>query len=125
MQPGPVVPGDVVDDGVVGGGAGRPGLPVQACVFQRGEERFGERVVPALTGAPDGEGDREFGGQGRVVAAGVLPWQPRSEWKITPVVGLRAATALASALETSSVRRWPAIANPTARRDAMSMTVAR
>ena len=32
-------------------------------------------------------------------------WQPRSEWKITPGAGSRAATALASASATSSVRR--------------------
>ena len=32
-------------------------------------------------------------------------WQPLSAWKITPGAGSRAATAFASAAETSSVRR--------------------
>src|SRR5664280_2950172 len=53
------------------------------------------------------------------------PRQPRSEWKITSASGLRAATALASALAASSVRRWSARANPTTRREAISRTVAR
>jgi hypothetical protein len=53
------------------------------------------------------------------------PWQPRSEWKITPGSGSRAARALVRASLTSSVRMWSAIANPTSRRLAMSITVAK
>src|SRR5919106_6585825 len=51
-------------------------------------------------------------------------WQPRSAWNTTPGAGSRAATALVSASATSSVRRCSARANPTTRREAMSITVA-
>ena len=53
VEPGAVVPGDVVDDGAAGPGLGGPGLLVDAFALQRGEERFGDRVVPALTGPAD------------------------------------------------------------------------
>jgi hypothetical protein len=44
---------------------------------------------------------------------------------MTPAAGLRAAAALVRASAISSVRRCSAIANPTTRRLAMSITVAR
>jgi putative transposase len=46
---------------------------VKALAFQGGEERLGERVVPALAGAAARQADREIVGKGGVVAAGVLP----------------------------------------------------
>ena len=50
---------------------------------------------------------------------------PRSEWKISPGPGPRAATAIRRASATSSVRMWSAIDQPTTRREARSITVAR
>ena len=72
VQPGAVVPGDVLHGGAAGSRSGRPGLQVQALALQRGEERLGERVVPALPGAAAGQDDGQVGGEGGVVAAGVL-----------------------------------------------------
>src|SRR5215218_5661921 len=72
VQAGAVVPGDVLHGRVAGGGAGGPGLVVEALTFQGGEERLGERVVPALAGAAGRQADREILGEGGVVAAGVL-----------------------------------------------------
>ena len=51
---------------------------------ERGEEAFGHGVVPALALTPDGQGDLAVLGEVRVGGGGVLPRQPRSEWKITP-----------------------------------------
>jgi hypothetical protein len=123
VQPRAVEPCDVVDDRAARGCEGGPRFLVEAFALERGEEAFREGVVPALTGAPDREPDGEIAGEPGVVAAGVLT--ALSEWKITSASGLRAATALVSASATSSVRRWSAIANPTTRRLAMSITVAR
>src|SRR5918999_3351502 len=72
VEPGAVVPGDVLHGGAAGGGSGGPGLGVQALTLQRGEERFGQRVVPALPGPAAGQGDLEIAGEGGVVVAGVL-----------------------------------------------------
>src|SRR5512133_4129770 len=72
VQPGAVVPGDVLHGGAAGGGPGGPGLLVEALAFQGGEERLGERVVPALPGAAGRQADREIVGEGGVGAAGVL-----------------------------------------------------
>src|SRR5215211_4059578 len=72
VEPGAVVPGDVLHGGVAGGGSGGPGLLVQALAFQGGEERLGERVVPALAGAAARQADSQVVGEGGVVAAGVL-----------------------------------------------------
>src|SRR6266540_4549061 len=72
VQAGAVVPGDVFHGGVACGGAGGPGLVVEALAFQGGEERLGERVVPALPGAAARQDDRQVVGEGGVGAAGVL-----------------------------------------------------
>src|SRR5215213_5424800 len=79
VQPGAVVPGDVVHGRVAGGGAGGPGLVVEALAFQGGEERLGERVIPALAGAARRQADREIVGEGGVVAADVLATLVRME----------------------------------------------
>src|SRR5215211_991987 len=79
VQPGAVVPGDVLHGGAAGSGPGRPGLLVEALALQRGEERFGERVVPALPGPARRQGDLEIVGEGGVVAADVLATLVRME----------------------------------------------
>ena len=61
---------------------GGPGLLVEALALQRGEERLGERVVPALPGAAARQGDPQVAGEGGVGAAGVLA--PRSAWNNHP-----------------------------------------
>src|SRR5215471_14108010 len=106
VQPGAVVPADVFHDRPLGHGSGWPGLEVEQLAFDGGEEALGEGVVPALAGAAMGQHYGIVSGQGRELGGGV--WQPLSAWKITPGPGSRAATALASAAATSSVRRWAA-----------------
>src|SRR5262249_27526371 len=51
VQPGAVVPGDVLHDRPAGHGPGRPGLKVEQLAFDRGGKRFGKVVVPAVAGA--------------------------------------------------------------------------
>src|SRR5215218_7752897 len=102
VQAGAVEPGDVFHGRVACGGAGGPGLVVEALAFQGGEERLGERVVPALAGAARRQADREIVGEGGVVAAAVLATLVRVEHH--PGAGSRAATALVSASQASSVR---------------------
>src|SRR5918996_3118712 len=72
VQPGAVEPGDVVDGGAAGSGPGGPGLQGQALALERGEERFGQRVIPALPGPPVGQRDLQVAGEQGVVTAGVL-----------------------------------------------------
>src|SRR5215218_2692994 len=72
VESGAVVPGDVVHGGAAGPSSGRPGLQVQALALQRGEERLGQRVVPALPGPTGRQPHREIAGKQGVVAAGVL-----------------------------------------------------
>src|SRR5512132_1006475 len=79
VQPGAVVPGDVLHGGAAGSGPGGPWLLVEALALQRSEERFGERVVPALPGAAGRQGHLEIVGEGGVVAAGVLATLVRME----------------------------------------------
>src|SRR5215213_4845220 len=79
VQPGAVVPGDVLHGGAAGSGPGRPGLLVEALALQRGEERFGERIVPALPGPTGRQGHLEIDGEGGVLAAGVLATLVRME----------------------------------------------
>lgn len=54
-----------------------------------------------------------------------VSWEPRSEWKIRPGSGRRRSMAMLRAWHTSSARMWSAIAQPTIRREATSITVAR
>src|SRR5262249_38060776 len=103
VQPGAVVPGDVLHDGAAGHSAGRPRLGVDQLALERAEKRLGDGVIPALTRAPGRQGDLAV--PARAAQAAEVYWQPRSEWKITPGAGSRAATALARAPATSSVRR--------------------
>jgi hypothetical protein len=63
VQPGAVVPADVLDDGPVCHGVGGPGLQVKQLAFDRGEEALGESIVPALAGPPGGQGDLAVTGQ--------------------------------------------------------------
>src|SRR5215471_19343783 len=104
VQPGAVVPADVFHNRPDGSSSGRPGLGVDELAFERGEKRLGKGVVPALAGPAVGQRHRIAAGQARELGGGVLG-EPRSAWKITPGPGSRAATALASAAATSSVRR--------------------
>src|SRR5579884_4048172 len=52
-------------------------------------------------------------------------WLPRSEWKIRPRFGRRWLIAIRSASQINSARRWSAMAQPTTRREARSITLAR
>src|SRR5215211_3000711 len=79
VQAGAVEPGDVVHGRAAGGGPGGPGLLVEALAFQGGEERLGERVVPAPPGAADRQDDGQVVGEGGVVAADVLTALVRME----------------------------------------------
>src|SRR5215212_882581 len=72
VEAGAVEPGDVFHGRPAGGGAGGPGLLVEALAFQGREERLGERVVPALPGAAARQDDGQVVGEGGVGAAGVL-----------------------------------------------------
>src|SRR5215216_7250546 len=95
VQPGAVVPGDVLHGGAAGSGPGRPGLLVEALALQRGEERFGDRIAPALPGPAARQGDRQARSEGGVVAAGVLPGFEGSSqhrlvgWRVAARSGLR------------------------------------
>src|SRR5262245_2527626 len=72
VQPGAVVPGDVLDDRPPGGGLGGPGLKVEQLAFDRGEKRFRKSVVPALAGAAVGQLHRTAAGQASELGGGVL-----------------------------------------------------
>src|ERR1035441_1618820 len=63
VQAGAVDPADVLHDGAPGSGPGRPGLEVEQFAFDRGKERFGEGVIPALAFAADRQGDLAVTGQ--------------------------------------------------------------
>src|SRR5829696_4901882 len=71
VQPGAVVPADVLDGGVAGVGSGGPGLLVEALALEGREERFGQRVVPALPGPPRRQRDFQVARELAVVMAGV------------------------------------------------------
>jgi hypothetical protein len=89
VQAGAVVPADVLGDGPAGSSSGDPGLQVDQLALDGAEEALGQGVVPAPRTQP------------------MCTGRPRSEWKITPGGGLRAATALASAPATRLVRDRP------------------
>ncbi len=73
--------------------------------------------------AADRERDAEAVGEARELGAGVLTAAVGVEDH--PGLGTALGDALVSAASIRSVRRWSAVAQPTTRRDAMSMTVAR
>src|ERR1035441_2209642 len=56
-------------------------------------KKLSARAVPALAGAPDGQGELAVPGQ--VGEAADTYWQPLSDWKTTPGSGRRAVMALA------------------------------
>lgn len=70
MQPGAVVPGDLLDRRSPDPGG--PGSLVDQFALQRGEEPLGEGVVPALTGPPGREDHLAVVGEGGVRGRGVL-----------------------------------------------------
>src|SRR5580704_1718048 len=72
VQPGAVVPADVLHNRAPGPGPGGPGPGVDELALERGEEALGQRVVPALAGPPDRQGDLAVGGEGGVGGGGVL-----------------------------------------------------
>src|SRR3954451_15405188 len=73
MPPAGVVPAlDVLEDCLVRLGFGGPRLPAEHLGLDRGEERFGYRVVPALPLAADRQADADLVGRPRVLAGGVL-----------------------------------------------------
>jgi hypothetical protein len=55
-----------------GGGPGGPGLQVEQLAFDRGEERLGQGVVPALAGAAMGQGYLAVGSEVGEFGGGVL-----------------------------------------------------
>jgi hypothetical protein len=64
---------------------------------------FPSRLPADVGGPPDRQGDLVLGGEGGIGGGGVL--EAAVEWKITPVCGSQAATGLARASATSSVRK--------------------
>src|SRR6266487_1903672 len=72
VQPGAVVPGDVLHDRPPGGSLGGPGSQIDQLALERGEERFGKSVVPALTGPAKGQGDSAVAGERGEGGGGVL-----------------------------------------------------
>jgi len=72
VQPGAVVPADVLGDSAAGAGAGRPGLQLEQLAFDGTEEALGESVVLALAGAAVGQLDLAVRGEGSELARGVL-----------------------------------------------------
>src|SRR5262245_59856332 len=72
VESGAVVPGDVLHDRASGASPGGPGLGVETLALEGGEERFGQGVVPALTGAADRQPDVAVAGQVGELGRGVL-----------------------------------------------------
>src|SRR5215469_235637 len=72
VQPGAVVPADVVNDRPARRGPGGPGLGIDQLAFDRGEETLGQGVVPALAGAPHRQGHLAVAGQLSEAGRGVL-----------------------------------------------------
>src|SRR5215469_2964430 len=72
VQPGAVVPADVLGDGAAGAGSGGPGVVVEQLALDGTEEALGESVVPALAGAAVGQLDLAVRREGRELARCVL-----------------------------------------------------
>src|SRR3954447_22464921 len=74
-----VVPAlDVFEYGLPGGGVRRPRLAVQQLGLDRGEEGFGDRVVPTLPAPAHRQADPVLGGEAGVLGAGVLTPRDRN-----------------------------------------------
>src|SRR5215212_10462769 len=123
VQPGAVVPGDVLHGGVAGGRSGGPGLLVETLAFQGCEERLGECVVPALPGAAARQDDGQVVGEGGVGAAGVLATAVGMEHH--PGCGVAGGDGVGQRVGDQLGAQVLGQANPTTRREAMSITVAR
>src|SRR5215472_14532205 len=72
VQPGAVVPGDVLHDRPPRPLPRWPGLEVEQFAFDRGEKRFRKSVVPALPGAAVGQGHGIVAGEVSEGGRGVL-----------------------------------------------------
>jgi hypothetical protein len=66
---------DEIEDRGASGGPARPGTRVEQLPFDSGEERLGECVVPALSGAADRQTHSQLVCQRREL----VYWPPRSE----------------------------------------------
>lgn len=107
------------------GVAGGPGVTVHQLALEGGEERFCGAVVPAHPGRTHRLRDARAGAQAAKLPTGVLA-RPGSKWNTTlSMWPPRVATAILSASQTSSARRWSASAQPITRREYKSITVAR
>jgi hypothetical protein len=73
VQPGAVVPADVLDDRAPCAGPGGPGAKVEQLAFDRSEERLGQGVIPALAFAAGRQSPA------RTANSAEVYWQPRSE----------------------------------------------
>ena len=108
---------------VTGLGTGWPCVHMNELGFEGGEEALGDGVVPALT-----RRDRDWRmplASSRSPNTVEVYCEPRSECNISPGAGRRWWMAMRRASQTSSVRMWSAMAQPTTRREATSITVAR
>src|SRR4249920_2079263 len=72
VQPGAVVPADVLNDRPPRRCPGGPGLGLDQLAFDRGEEALGQGVIPALAGAAGRESDLPAAGDGGELRGGVL-----------------------------------------------------
>src|ERR1700722_19662523 len=72
VEPGAVVPADVLHDRPPGPGPRRPGPGIDELAFERGEERLRECVVPALARPAGRQGHLALVGEGGVGGRGVL-----------------------------------------------------
>jgi hypothetical protein len=98
--------------------------------FDRRKEAFGHGIIEAVAdGASGGQNARVLEllpeGQRRVLAAVVGVVDEPGGRVTSPAAGRRVRIAMPTALSTSSVRRWSAIAQPTTFRLKASSTTAR
>src|SRR5215469_12012837 len=74
VQPGAVVPADVLGDGAAGAGSGGPGVVVEQLALDGTEEALGQGVVPALAGPAVGQPDLVVVGEPGELGGRVLCW---------------------------------------------------
>lgn len=114
---------DVVEDRGPGRGVGVPSVPVTSS-FSRVAKKDSARALSQHTPVRPME-SRTSWRVARRAKAWLVYRVPRSEWKITGPAGRRCRQAVVSASAARLVPRWSAVDQPTTRREAMSMTVAR
>ena len=81
VQAGAVEPADVLDDGAPCARFGGLGLEVEQLAFDRGEERFGQALSPALAFAAHRQGDLAVAGHPGIplsALAGLVTGQERA-----------------------------------------------